>query len=51
MIILRIDPGYAITAYGVICYEKKCLRVIDYAVIKTASDMPFPERLLAIEQA
>ena len=51
MIILGIDPGYAITGFGVICYEKKCLRVIDYGVIKTASDMPFPERLLAIDQA
>lgn len=51
MIILGIDPGYAITGFGVIQYEGKRLRVLDYGVIKTASDMPFPDRLLAIDQA
>ncbi len=51
MIILGIDPGYAITGFGVILYENKRLRVIDYGVIRTGADIPFPERLLAIDQA
>ena len=47
-IIIGIDPGYAITGYGII---EKCgnkLRVIDYGVVSTKATMPFPERLLAI---
>lgn len=51
MIILGIDPGYAITGFGVIQYENKRLRALDYGVIKTDADTPFPERLLAIDQA
>lgn len=51
VIILGIDPGYAITGFGVILYENKRLKVIDYGVIKTGTDVPFPQRLLAIDQA
>lgn len=51
MIILGIDPGYAIVGWGVI--EKlnngKCV-VIDYGAITTDKDMPFPDRLLVIKQ-
>ncbi|MBQ7452757.1 MAG: crossover junction endodeoxyribonuclease RuvC [Clostridia bacterium] len=50
MIILGIDPGYAIVGWGVI--EKlnngKC-RVIDYGSIDTDKDMSFPERLYKIK--
>lgn len=51
VIILGIDPGYAITGFGVIRYEDKRLRAIDYGVIKTEAGTPFPDRLLAIDQA
>ncbi len=46
MIILGIDPGYAILGYGVL--EAKLgqrPRPVDYGVIETAADEPFPQRL------
>ncbi|MEG1559797.1 MAG: crossover junction endodeoxyribonuclease RuvC [Clostridia bacterium] len=45
MIILGIDPGYAILGYGVLLLEGSNFSVIDYGVIETKSDMPFPKRL------
>ena len=48
MIILGIDPGYAITGYGVVSYTNNRLRVIDYGVISTSAGSPFPDRLLKI---
>lgn len=45
MVILGIDPGYAILGYGVIKYEKGQSSVIDYGVIETKASMTFPERL------
>ncbi len=50
MIILGVDPGYAITGYGVVSYLNNHLRVIDYGVIATSAGSPFPERLLKIAQ-
>ncbi|MBR7172220.1 MAG: crossover junction endodeoxyribonuclease RuvC [Clostridia bacterium] len=50
MIILGIDPGYAIVGYGVI--EKlangKC-KVIDYGAINTPKEEDFPVRLAMIQ--
>ena len=46
MIILGIDPGYAILGYGVL--EAKLgqrPKPVDYGVIETAADEPFPQRL------
>ncbi len=46
--IIGIDPGYAITGYGII---EKCgnkLTPIDYGVISTKAGTDFPLRLLAI---
>lgn len=51
MIILGIDPGYAITGFGVLRYEGGKLRPLDFGVIKTGPEMAFPDRLLAIDQA
>lgn len=48
MIIIGIDPGYAITGYGIISYSNKKLKVLDYGVISTKSTVPFELRLLAI---
>ena len=51
MVILGIDPGYAIVGWGVI--EKlsngKCV-VVNYGAITTDKDMPFPDRLLKIKK-
>jgi len=51
MIILGIDPGYAIVGYGVI--EKNSsgkINVIDYGAINTSKDEDFPVRLAMIER-
>lgn len=46
MIILGIDPGYAILGYGVIDFTVgNAAKVIDYGVIETTPSMTFPERL------
>ncbi len=45
MIVLGIDPGYAILGYGVIEANGTKLRAIDCGVIETKPDMRFPERL------
>lgn len=45
MRILGIDPGYAILGYGVIDTEGYKYSVVDYGVIETHKNTPFPERL------
>src|SRR5665647_1781321 len=50
MIIIGIDPGYAITGYGVVEYESNHFRTLDYGVISTKAKMPFELRLLTIFQ-
>ena len=45
MVILGIDPGYAILGYGIISYDKGQMSVVDYGVIETKANMTFPERL------
>ena len=45
MIVLGIDPGYAILGYGVVETRGPALRALDCGVIETTADMPFPERL------
>ena len=50
MIILGIDPGYAIVGYGVI--EKNeigQIRVLDFGAINTSKDEDFPVRLAMIQ--
>ncbi len=48
MIVLGIDPGMAIMGYGVVEQKNNSLRVLDYGVTKTSSDMETPTRLLRI---
>lgn len=48
MIILGIDPGYAIVGYGVIQYEGNRFKVLDYGAITTQAGTPFVERLNTI---
>lgn len=48
MIILGIDPGFAIVGYGLLSYVGNRFTTIDYGTIKTAASTPFEERLLTI---
>lgn len=50
MIILGIDPGYAIVGYGVINYEANRFQVLDYGAITTPAEIPFVERLDVIDR-
>lgn len=48
MIILGIDPGYAIVGYGVIKYENSHYVTLDYGAITTPAKTPFDDRLESI---
>lgn len=50
MIILGIDPGFAITGYGVLNYIGNQFKVMDFGVITTSADLPHPQRLLLLEK-
>ena len=45
MIVLGIDPGYAIVGYGVIDYVGNHFTVVDYGAITTPAGMDFNRRL------
>ncbi len=45
MLILGIDPGYAIVGVGVIRYEANKFRPLEYDAITTPAGMPTPQRL------
>ena len=46
---MGIDPGFAITGYGILNYIGNHFEVIDYGVITTKPDIPHPDRLLILE--
>ena len=48
MLVLGIDPGTAITGYGLVREDGAGLTLVDYGVITTAAGQPLPERLQAI---
>lgn len=48
MIIMGIDPGFAITGYGIVRYDGNKFSVIDYGAVTTKSTEVFAERLLTI---
>ena len=48
MVILGIDPGYAIVGYGCIDYRGGAYRVLGYGAITTPAGQPFPARLQTI---
>jgi len=50
MIIMGIDPGLAITGFGLIHFEKNHFQVIQYGVIRTESKETLPNRLVQIHQ-
>lgn len=45
MKVLGIDPGYATTGFGLIEAEGSSLRLLQYGVITTPKELPFPRRL------
>ena len=48
MLVLGVDPGTAITGYGLVREEEAGLTLVHYGVITTAAGLPLPERLQAI---
>ena len=48
MIIMGIDPGFAITGYGVVKYEGNKFSVVDYGAITTVATMKLSQRLLVL---
>ena len=50
MIVLGIDPGTAITGYGLVTEENGQAAALAYGAITTPSDLPLPDRLLLIHR-
>lgn len=50
MIIMGIDPGFAITGYGIVKYEGNKFSVLDCGVVTTEASMRLPERLLILNE-
>ena len=50
MVILGIDPGYAIVGYGVLSYRANQFTPLNYGAITTPAGMPFCQRLAMIYQ-
>ena len=48
MVILGIDPGYAITGYGLIEYVGNHFKLITSGAIETKKGVPFPKRIQKI---
>lgn len=50
MLVLGIDPGTAITGYGLVREDEGALVVVAYGAITTPAKQPLPERLKTIYQ-
>ncbi len=48
MLVLGIDPGTAITGYGLVREDEEGLALVGCGVITTPADQPLPQRLQAI---
>jgi crossover junction endodeoxyribonuclease RuvC len=48
LVIMGIDPGFAITGYGIVKYEGNKFSVIDHGAVTTEAKMPLAERLLLL---
>jgi len=49
LIVLGIDPGTAMTGYGLVERTGSRLRAVDYGCLETPAGMPLPERLILIQ--
>lgn len=45
MLILGIDPGYAIIGWGIVRYERGRFSPVDFGAVLTEANTPFPQRL------
>ncbi len=45
MVILGIDPGYAIVGWGIVRYESNRFRTLDFGAVTTPAGMHFSDRL------
>jgi crossover junction endodeoxyribonuclease RuvC len=50
MIIMGIDPGFAITGYGVVKYEGNKFSPLEYGAVLTKATTPFAQRLLQLDE-
>jgi crossover junction endodeoxyribonuclease RuvC len=50
MIVLGIDPGTAMTGYGLVSRDGSRLRALDFGCLETMPDRELPQRLLLIHQ-
>lgn len=50
MIIMGIDPGFAITGFGIVKYEGNKFSPIEYGAVTTRAGEPFAQRLLTIDR-
>ncbi len=50
LLIIGIDPGFAITGFGVVEYMENRFSVQDFGAITTKASVPFQERLLMLEK-
>lgn len=48
MRIIGIDPGFAITGFGVVDYTGNKFSIVDVGVVKTETTLAFSERLLCL---
>lgn len=48
MRIIGIDPGYAIVGCGIVEYDGRAFRTLEYGAITTPAGTPFPSRLRVI---
>ncbi|MBN1319021.1 MAG: crossover junction endodeoxyribonuclease RuvC [Anaerolineales bacterium] len=48
MLVLGVDPGVAITGYGLVCEENGILKSVAYGVITTEAGQPLGNRLKTI---
>ncbi len=49
MLVIGIDPGTAITGYGVVrIHQGRDIEAVDYGVIETPAKSPMPERLVML---
>jgi len=49
LIVLGIDPGYALMGWGVVEAEGSRMRLINYGCIETKAGVPMPQRLRALQ--